>query len=210
MHKSWFYRFLKRLFDIVSSLSLFVAISPFFFVIFIINAFATKGAPFYSEERVKLGGKSFKLIKFRSMYGDANTNPRKYLNDEQYNQWLTEKKVTNDPRITKFGHFIRKTSIDELPQLINIFIGDMSVVGPRPIVLKELEDNYTLEEQATLVSARPGLVSNWGVNGRNEVRYESGERQKLELEYFETRSLWYDLKLIFKAIGAVLTKKGAQ
>ena len=144
------------------------------------------------------------------MYGDAQTNPEKYFNEEQMKQWKAERKVPNDPRLTGFGKFMRKTSIDELPQLFNIFIGQMSVVGPRPIIKSELEENYTKEQQEILLSARPGLISYWGVNGRNAVSYDGGRRQQLELEYFNKRGLFFDLGLIFKAIFVVISCKGAK
>lgn len=208
--KSRFYYFVKRLFDIVSSLFLMLFLSWLFVIILIINLFATKGCPFYKEKRLYKGGKEFDLFKFRSMYKDANTHPDKYLNKEQIDKHHKERKVDNDPRITPFGRFLRKSSLDELPQLLCIFVGKMSVVGPRPIIKTELEKNYTKEEQDILLSTRPGLISNWGVNGRNNVLYKDGKRQKLELEYFQKRSSFYDLKLIFKSIGVVLSTKGAK
>lgn len=210
MKKNISYFILKRLFDILSSLIAILLLSWLIIILLIINAFATKGAPMYVDLRVGKNGKPLKLLKFRSMYKDANTRPEKYLNAEQLEQFKRERKVTNDPRITGFGKFLRKTSLDELPQLFCIFIGSMSVVGPRPIIKDELETNYTEEQIRILLSARPGLISNWGVNGRNLVKYDNGKRQNLELEYFNKRSLWYDLKLIFKAVGAVLGRKGAQ
>ena len=208
--KSWFYYFIKRLFDIISSLLLFLIISWFFLIILIINCFSTKGAPIYIDKRVGKNGKELNLLKFRSMYKDAQEHPEKYFSDAQMEQWKKERKVINDPRVTKFGRFLRKTSIDELPQLINIFVGSMSVVGPRPIVRKELDDNYTKEQIDLLLSARPGLVSYWAINGRNLIGYNTGERQKLELEYFEKRSLLFELKMIFQAMFITFKKKGAQ
>ena len=210
MKKSWFYYFIKRLFDIISSFLLFSFVSLFFLIILVINAFVTKGAPIYVDKRVGKDGKVLNLLKFRSMYKDAQEHPEKYFNDAQMEQWKKERKVIGDPRITKFGRFLRNTSIDELPQLLNIFVGSMSVVGPRPIIQKELDDNYTKKQQEILLSARPGLISHWAVNGRNLIGYNTGERQKLELEYFERRSLLYDLGMIFKAAFVVFKKKGAQ
>lgn len=208
--KSILYFGIKRLFDIFSTFVLLTIISWFFLIITFINLIVTKGAPFYVDFRVGKNGKVLKLLKFRSMYKDAQEHPDKYFSEEQMKQWQKERKVVEDPRITKFGKFLRKSSIDELPQLLNIFVGSMSVVGPRPVVQKELDDHYTKEEIAILLSARPGLISHWAVNGRNLVGYDTGERQKLELEYFNKRSLLYDLGMIFKAAFVVFKKKGAQ
>ena len=144
------------------------------------------------------------------MYKDADDNPKKYLNDEQYEQFIKERKVDNDPRITKLGKIIRKTSIDELPQLFNILGGSMSTVGSRPITTQELEANYKEDQQKIFLSARPGLTGWWQVSGRNNVEYYNGERQKLELEYFEKRSIGFDLKIMFKTIPAVLKHKGVK
>lgn len=210
MKKSLFYYFIKRLFDIISSLLLIIILSWLYIIVFIVNIFVTKGHPLYFDNRLKKNGRPFRLPKFRSMYKDAETHPEKYFTNEQLETWKKERKVDRDPRITPFGRFLRKSSLDELPQVFCIFAGKMSVVGPRPITQKELDTNYTKEEQKVLLSARPGLISNWGVNGRNNVAYDNGDRQRLELEYFQKRSLWYDLKLILKSIGVVLSGKGAK
>lgn len=210
MKKNIFYYIIKRLFDFFGALFLILLLSPFLLIILIINAIVTKGAPVYFDKRVGKNNKVLMLPKFRSMYKDANTHPERYFTDEQMKQWKDERKVKKDPRITPFGKFLRKSSLDETLQLFNILFGSMSAVGPRPITESEMDLNYTGEQKKILVSARPGLVSNWGVNGRNLISYEHGERQKLELEYFEKRSLWYDLKLLFKAVGAVISRKGAQ
>lgn len=208
--KNFLYFFVKRTFDIFASLILIVLLIVPMFIIGIINVFPTKGAPFYLDKRVGKKGKIFKLIKYRSMYKDANTRLEHYLTKEQLEEFKTERKMANDPRITPFGNFLRKTSLDELPQLFNIFIGSMSFVGPRAVVLDELEQNYSKDEFNLIVSVRPGLLSNWGVNGRSNVNYKNGERQRLELEYFKKRSLIFDLKIIFKAFGAVISQNGAQ
>lgn len=207
---SWFYIFIKRLFDFVSSLVVSVLILPWLLILLIINIIATKGAPIYFDERVGKNGRRIKIPKYRSMYKDANEHPEKYLNEDQLKQWKEERKVDNDTRITPFGRFLRKSSSDELLQLFCIIVGSMSVVGPRPITQKELDENFSEGEQKLLLSTRPGLVSNWGVNGRNLKTYNTGERQKLELDYFTKRSVLFDLKLMLKAVVAVLTRKGAQ
>ena len=204
------YFILKRTLDILLSLLYLILFSPFYLILLIINVFATKGAPLYFEERFGKDGKIFKMPKFRSMYKDANIHPEKYLNEEQLRQWREERKVDNDGRITPFGRFLRKSSLDETVQVFSIFIGKMAIVGPRPVTKREILENYSEEEQKIILSTRPGLISNWGVNGRNLKSYNSGERQALELSYFENRSLWYDFVLILKSIKVVLTGKGAR
>ena len=207
---STFYYFIKRVWDIFFAVVLLLLTSPVIIVIFIILLFCGNGTPIYADKRVGKDGKTIKVLKFRSMYKDADDNPKKYLSDEQYEQFVKERKVDNDPRITKFGRIIRKTSIDELPQLFNILAGSMSSVGNRPITTQELEANYKEDQQKVLLSAKPGLTGWWQVSGRNNVEYYNGERQKIELEYFEKRSIGFDLKIIFKTIPAVLKQKGVK
>ena len=206
---NWWYRFTKRLFDFISSLLLILLISWFILIIFIINLIVTKGHPIYKDKRVGYKGKEINVYKFRSMYFDANDNPDKYFTPEQKEIWLRERKVDNDPRITKFGNFLRKTSLDELPQLFNILFGSLSVIGWRPISKKETENFYP-NELKVLYSGKPGLTGYWQVKARNNADFESGERQKLELEYFSKRGFFYDLGLIFRTIPAVLKHKGAK
>ena len=206
---NWWYFVWKRLFDFFSSLVVIILISWLLLILFIINFIATKGHPIYKDMRVGKNGKMIGVYKFRSMYIDANDNPDKYFTPEQKEIWLRERKVDNDPRITKFGNALRKTSLDELPQLFNILFGSMSVVGPRPISKKELE-NFTDTQLKILFKAKPGLTGYWQVYGRSNVDFESGERQRLELEYFTKRGLFFDLKIIFLTIPAVLKHDGAQ
>ena len=143
------------------------------------------------------------------MYFDANDNPDKYFTPEQKEVWLRERKVDNDPRITKFGKFLRKTSLDELPQLFNILFGTLSVIGWRPISKQETMNFYP-DELKILYSGKPGLTGYWQVVARSNADFESGERQKLELEYYSKRGFWYDLGLIFRTIPAILKKRGAK
>lgn len=209
-HKSWVYFFIKRGFDIFNSLLAIVLLSPLLLILTICGAVSSHGSPIFKDVRIGKGGKTIKVYKFRSMVIDAETNPQKYLNEEQMQQWMRERKVDDDPRITKFGSFVRKTSLDELPQLFNILFGSLSFVGPRPIVQRELDGAFYPEQQKILLSARPGMIGNWDVNGRSKVTFASGQRQFLEMDYFAKRSLWFDLKLLFKVIPAVLKHDGAQ
>ena len=209
-YRALYYRFFKRFFDIVLSLIGLIVLLPFLLLITIIQVFVTKGHPIYPDKRIGKDGKEIKVLKFRSMYYDAETNIDKYLTPEQKEIWMRERKLDDDPRITKFGKILRKTSIDELPQLVNILFGTMSLVGPRPMSRREVEEHFTAEERRILFSARPGLTGHWQVSGRNEVDFESGERQKLELEYYSKRSFRFDTKILFKTIPVVLKARGAK
>ncbi len=204
------YAFSKRAFDIVSSFCVILLISLLLLILFIIQIFVTKGHPIFKDKRIGKNGKVINVYKFRSMYYDAETNIDKYLTAEQKEIWLKERKLNNDPRITSFGRILRKTSLDELPQLFNILFGSMSVVGYRPMSKRELDLNFTDEERYVLSHAKPGLTGYWQVYGRSDVDFESGKRQKLEMEYFSKRGFWFDLTLIFKTIPAVLKHKGAK
>lgn len=208
--KSKLYFFFKRVFDIFSSLAMIILLSPVLLVFAILVKVTSKGPVLFKDKRVGKNGKTISIWKFRSMYADAEDRLKDYLTDEQYEIWLKERKIDNDPRITKIGKFIRKTSIDELPQLFNIFSGRISVVGPRPVTDFEIETNYDEEDRNILLSMKPGLTGYWQVYGRSDVDYESGERQKLELEYYKHRGFFFDLKLIFMTIPSVLKHRGAK
>lgn len=206
----WGYFFFKRLGDFLTALIGLLLIGWFLLIMGIVIAICLKGNPIYADKRIGKGGKVINVLKFRSMYKDANDHPERYLNEAQMKQFKEERKVDNDPRVAPIGRFTRKTSIDELPQLLNIFIGNMSLVGPRPITEWELEKHFTKEQKEVFLSAKPGLTGHWQVSGRSNVEFDNGERQKLELEYFEIRGLWTDIKILFKTIPAVLKHKGAK
>ena len=176
----------------------------------LIQLFTTHGHPIFLDQRVGKNNKDIKIAKFRSMYIDAEDNIDHYLSKKQKKQWIRHRKVDNDPRITKNGSFLRKTSLDELPQLFNIFAGSMSFVGPRPLTRRELDSAFTDEERDLLLSCRPGLTGVWQVYGRDISEFKSGKRQQLELSYFEKRGLLFDLKILFLTIPVVLKHKGAK
>lgn len=207
---SWFYRLVKRSFDCVSALLAFLVLLPLLLVLSILVLCASRGPIIYKDKRVGKGGKAINVLKFRTMYVDAEEHPERYFNDAQMTQWKEERKVDNDPRIYPLGRFLRRSSLDELPQLANIIGGQMAVVGNRAITQEEADAHYTKEEQAILNSARPGLTGYWQVHGRNKITYESGERQKMNLHYFAIRSLWQDFKIIFETIPAIFRKDEAQ
>ncbi|MDE5565645.1 MAG: sugar transferase, partial [Anaeroplasmataceae bacterium] len=159
----------------------------------------------YGHKRVGKNGKKFKVWKFRSMRQD-NRPLEEILTEAQLEEYHRDFKVTNDPRITKFGKFLRVTSLDELPQLWNIFIGQMSVVGWRPIIVEELEKYGELQE--LLLKIKPGLTGYWASHGRNDIAYE--ERMKMELYYVVKRGFFMDLKILFYTVIGVFRRKGAK
>ena len=200
------YLFVKRTFDIVASGLGMIVLSPVFLVLSLIIKLNDGGNVFYKHERFGKDGKKIYLYKFRSMKMNAD-NLEEMLSPEELEIFQKEFKLENDPRITKVGKFLRETSLDELPQLLNIFKGDMSVIGPRPIVEAELE-NYGKDAEHFL-SVTPGLTGYWQAYARNGANYDSGERQKMELYYIDNRSLWMDIKVFFRTFVAVFQKTGS-
>ena len=169
----------------------------------------TDGGPaFYSQSRVGRNGRLFRLYKFRSMRPGAD-RLEDFLSPEEMEAYRTEYKLQNDPRVSKLGNFLRRSSLDELPQLWNIIRGDMSLVGPRPLLPSELTSNYTPEERQLLMSAQPGLTGYWQAVARNESCYATGERQMQELYYIGRVSFLMDLKIVFMTVKRVITGKGA-
>ena len=197
----------KRGFDVCGSLCGIAVLGiPMLFVAAAIYMY-DGGSPIYKHMRVGKDHKRFYVYKFRSMMLDPPPL-EEILTSEQYEQYQREYKIDNDPRITPIGNFIRKTSIDELPQMFNILRGEMSVIGPRPVLEDEVElyGDYKYE----LLSIRPGLTGYWQAYARNNVGYEDGKRQEMELYYVHNQSLWLDVKIFFKTIVSVLKKDGAQ
>ena len=195
---------IKRLFDIIVSFLGLLILSPLFLLLTILIKCDSKGPVFFIQKRVGRNGKKFGIFKFRTMRINAEELIASFT-PEQLKEWKENFKLKNDPRITRVGKFLRNTSLDELPQLINIFIGNMSLVGPRPIVEEELE--WYGEKKNVLLSVRPGLTGWWATNGRSEVSYP--ERCDYELYYVYNCSLLLDIKILFKTFSAVFSRKGA-
>ncbi|EML0562509.1 undecaprenyl-phosphate galactose phosphotransferase WbaP [Klebsiella aerogenes] len=199
-------RILKRAFDIVGSLGIILLSSPLLIYI-CYKVKKDHGPAIYGHERIGKGGKPFKCLKFRSMV----TNSKEVLDDllssdaEAKKEWDATFKLKDDPRITPIGHFLRKTSLDELPQLFNVLKGEMSLVGPRPIITAELE-RYSDEVDYYLLS-KPGMTGLWQVSGRSDVDYET--RVYLDAWYVKNWSMWNDIAILFKTISVVLRKDGA-
>ena len=202
------YDFFKRAFDITVSFLVLTIFSWLYLILAIAVKCSDGGSVFYGHPRVGKNGKQIKVYKFRSMKMNAD-RLQDILTPEEYARYLVEFKLDNDPRVTKIGKFLRKTSLDELPQFWDVFVGKISFVGPRPLMESEVNDKYG-EDKEKLLSVKPGIVGWWAVNGRNNATYESGERQRLELYYVENRSAKLDLKIIFKAFGAVFKRDGAK
>lgn len=202
------YLFVKRAFDIVSSFCVLLLISPIMLIISLAIIIEDGGNPFYSHKRIGKNGKEFYIHKFRSMVKNSQ-DLEHLLTPEQFEQYQKEFKIDDDPRITKVGKFLRVTSLDELPQLWDIFVGKLSVVGPRPLVQNEIELYYS-DTKDLFLSCKPGLTGYWQAYARNNATYESGERQKMELYYVNNRSLWLDIKILFKTVFSVLSRKGAK
>lgn len=202
------YLFIKRLFDFLASLAALILLSPLMLILAILVYLDDPGKVFYGHLRIGKNGKPFKVWKFRSMYMNAD-KMIDLLTPEQAKQYYTEFKIDNDPRITKIGNFLRKTSLDELPQLFNVLCNDMSLVGPRPLIESEIQTYYA-DMYDTLLAVKPGVTGYWQAYERNNATYQSGERQKMEMYYVHNASLWLDIKILFKTIGSVLKKQGAQ
>ena len=164
------------------------------------------GKPLFRHERIGRNGKRFGMWKLRSMYADAEDDIKTYLTPTQLAEWENEHKVSDDPRITKIGRVLRKTSLDELPQFLNVLVGDMSVVGPRPIVDEELAHyGDGLDE---FLSCKPGVTGWWQVQARNDATYADGSRQQLELYYARHASATLDLNIVLRTFSAVFDGTG--
>lgn len=203
-----FEKILKRAIDIIAGIFGIIALLPLTLIIYIANLICKdKGPVFYTQERYGKNGKIFKLYKYRSMVVGADEKLKEYLaeNEEARKEYKEYKKLKDDPRITKVGKFIRKTSLDEFPQFINVLKGDMSLVGPRPYLPREREDingffNY-------ITSVKPGITGLWQVNGRSDTTFT--ERLTLDMSYYYKHNLKMDLKILGKTVKDVVKKEGA-
>lgn len=206
-HKKPCYECIKRIFDLLISLAAVVLLSPVLLVISLAIRLEDRGPILYRAQRVGRGGKPITVYKFRSMRMHAD-RLEDMLTPEELEEYKKNYKLEHDPRVTKVGAFLRKTSLDELPQLFNILAGTLSLVGPRPVLQEETE--LYGDKRALLLSCKPGLTGLWQVRGRSNVTYEDGRRQALELSYVSHRSLWLDIKILFWTVGAVVRMDGAK
>lgn len=202
-NKPVLYKILKRMGDILLSGAALICLSPLFLITAAAIMLEDGGSPFFSQERMGKDMKPFRLYKFRSMYVGADKKLKELLKDNEQSGHAF--KIKDDPRITKVGKFIRRFSVDELPQLINIIKGDMSIVGPRPILTWQMEEADWHERQRQIV--RPGLTCYWQIQGRSDIPWE--EWIELDLDYIEDMSILTDIKMIVKTIPAILGGEGS-
>lgn len=198
------YKIVKRTSDVALSSIALVGLLPIFAVIALAIKLESKGPVFFKHTRIGKDGKIIKIYKFRSMVENAEDLIKKFT-PEQMKEYQENYKLSNDPRVTKVGKVLRKTSLDELPQLINILKGDLSIIGPRPVVAEELKKYGTNIKK--FLSVTPGLTGYWAANGRSCTSYE--QRMQMELFYIDNLSFKLDAKVFFKTIGAVLNRRGA-
>ena len=202
------YKLTKRIIDVIGAILGIVLLIPITIGIYVAKIILKdKGSIMYTHNRIGKDGKIFKMYKFRSMVEGADEILFKYLeeNEEAREEYKINKKLKDDPRITKIGKFIRKTSIDEFPQFINVLKGDMSLVGPRPYLPREREDIG--EYYPYIVAGKPGITGLWQVSGRNGVTFK--QRLELDKQYYEKRSMKTDLKILTKTVLKVCDKEGA-
>lgn len=198
----------KRSIDIIGGMVGVIMLVPITVCVFIANKFAKDSGPiFYTQERIGKNGKKFKMYKYRSMVVDADEKLEQYLaeNEEARLEYEINKKLKDDPRVTKIGKFIRKTSIDEFPQFINVLKGEMSLVGPRPYLPKEKEEMG--EYYKYIIQSKPGVTGMWQVNGRSEVTFQ--DRLEMDYKYYNNKGLKQDINLLIKTIMKVAKKEGA-
>jgi len=202
-YKSALFFLLKRLFDIIASVFLLMVLSPIIILAAVLIKLDSKGPVLFMQDRVGKDGNVFKMYKFRSMYIDAEERLKelRYLNEAKGPIF----KIKNDPRVTRIGKFLRKSSIDELLQLINVIKGEMSLVGPRPPLPREVK-KYTLKQKLRL-AITPGITGLWQVSGRSKLTFD--DMVNLDLYYIENKNILLDLKILIKTIPAVLKMEGA-
>ena len=203
INEQYGYRILKRSFDIIASVIGLIALSPIFLAVAIAIKWDDGGPVFYDQVRVGKNGRKFKMYKFRSMRVNAENEMEKLQEHSEVDGAMF--KMKNDPRVTRVGKFIRKTSIDEFPQLLNVLLGQMSIVGPRPPLPREVADYTQYDKQRLYV--KPGCTGLWQVTARNSVGFQ--EMVNIDLDYIQRRSIWLDLKIIFKTIEIIFVPNEA-
>lgn len=198
------YSILKKIFDVSISFISLILLSPVFLILAILVKLDSKGPVFYAHKRKGKNRSDIKIYKFRTMYSNSDEIFQSFTT-EQKEEYYKNFKLDNDPRVTKLGGFLRKTSLDELPQLLNVLKGDLSLIGPRPIVEKEI---FKYGEYADkFFSVIPGITGYWQANGRSDTSYD--ERIQMDMYYIDNRSFMMDIKIILKTVISVIKKEGA-
>lgn len=200
-----FYLYVKRFFDFIISFFGLIILSPIFLIIMIIIKLDSKGPCFFVHKRIGQYGKEIGVYKFRTMVDNAE-EMLNHLTKEQEKEFMENFKLEDDHRITRVGKFLRKTSLDELPQLLNVLMGNMSLVGPRPVIKDELKKYGKYKNK--FLSVTPGLTGHWQANGRSNTTYE--ERVEMDMYYIDNMSLWLDIKITFQTVIAVIRRDGAK
>ena len=195
------YCFFKRAFDICFSVGVCAVLAIPVAALCAAICIDSPGKPFFRQERIGRGGKRIYIWKLRSMVPDAHSNPERYMTPEQLETWRREQKLDGDPRVTRVGRFLRRTSLDELPQFINVLTGDLSVIGPRPVTLEETYEFGGARDE--FLSCKPGITGWWQVTERNAATWENGRRQLLEIFYVRHASLALDLRIFVKTFKAM-------
>lgn len=203
----------KRIFDVIVSILLLIILSPLLLIVTLLQLILNPGPVFYKSMRLTRHSQPFGMYKFRSMsakYGkkDAVTEFREMGRKDLAKEYATHFKVADDPRITKFGRFLRASSIDELPQLLNVLGGSLSLVGPRPVPKRELDKKFAAKHGALLLSVKSGVTGLWQVSGRSDLSTE--KRVQIELFYAQNWSFWLDIKILFRTVAVVLFRRGAR
>lgn len=191
----------KRVFDIVFSTGVCLALAAPVAVACVAICVDTPGKPFFRQERIGQGGKKIYIFKLRTMVSDAHDHPERYMSSAQLETWRREQKLDDDPRITRVGRILRRTSLDELPQFLNVLFGDLSVIGPRPVTLEETYEYGDARDE--VLACRPGITGWWAATDRNDSTWESGVRQARELFYVRHQSLGLDARVFVKTFKAM-------
>lgn len=191
----------KRVFDIVFSAGVCLVLAVPVAVACVAICFDTPGKPFFRQERIGQGGKKIYIFKLRTMVSDAHDHPERYMSSAQLETWRREQKLDDDPRITRVGRILRRTSLDELPQFLNVLFGDLSVIGPRPVTLEETYEYGDARDE--VLACRPGITGWWAVTDRNDSTWESGVRQARELFYVRHQSFGLDARVFVKTFKAM-------
>lgn len=198
----------KRMFDVVFSFVVCAVLAIPTLLVCAAISLESAGAPFFRQERIGKDGRVIRIFKLRTMVSDAHSNPEKYLSAKQLATWQREQKVDNDPRITRIGQFLRRTSLDEVPQFINVLTGDLSVIGPRPVTLAETYEFGTARDE--FLSCKPGITGWWQVTNRNKSTWADGSRQLIELFYVRHASFALDLRIFVRTFRTMFVEKSGR